>query len=134
MQAKNSDSDSLISNLRGLLSKLPIGGKDEKMNEAEDLKNDSSAYEFDPDNVAPPEVQQRLLQLLRWRDDMMRSIIEKLDMVPGLSELVDQITEALNAYVYSILAPWLAVRFTPIYSTLPNWHEAYSQPSYGGAG
>jgi hypothetical protein len=67
------------------------------MDEAEDIKEQSKAYDFNPDNVAPPEVQQRLLQLLRWRDDTMRDIIEKIEMIPGLSDLIDNITDALNA-------------------------------------
>ncbi|KAI0035105.1 heterokaryon incompatibility protein Het-C-domain-containing protein [Vararia minispora EC-137] len=107
-EAKNSDSESLISNFRGVFNKLPIGGGDGKMNEAEELKSQSEAYDFNPDNVAPPEVRQKLLQLLRWRDDLMRDILEKIEMIPGLSDLIDTFADTLNAYVFSVLAPWLA--------------------------
>ena len=97
IQAKNSDADSLVNNLKGLISKLPLGGGDEKMDEAEDIKAQSKAYDFNPDDIAPPEVQQNLLKLLRWRDDVMRDIIAKIEMVPGLQELVENVTDALNA-------------------------------------
>ncbi|KAI0323073.1 heterokaryon incompatibility protein Het-C-domain-containing protein [Amylostereum chailletii] len=94
--ASNSDSDSIISTLKGLMDKIPSSGSDEKISQAEDMKAKSKAYNFDPDNVAPPEVQKQLFDLLKWRDSVMRDIIEKIEMVPGLSELVENVTEAIN--------------------------------------
>ncbi|THH19681.1 hypothetical protein EW146_g1532 [Bondarzewia mesenterica] len=110
--ASNSDQDSNVSKLKDLLSKIPLGGSDSssQMNEAESLHQASKAYNFNPDDVAPKEVQQQLWALLKWRDGIYRSILEKIEMIPGLSDLIDGITDALNAYVYTILAPWL----TPI--------------------
>ena len=37
------------------------------------------------------------MSILKWRDDVYRDIIEKIEMVPGLSDLIDQLTNALNA-------------------------------------
>ncbi|KAF7307409.1 Het-C-domain-containing protein [Mycena indigotica] len=109
-QAQSQDQASKISTLKAILSKLPIGGGDSKVDEGAQLGEEAKAYNFDPNNVAPPEVQQKLLALLRWRDDVMRSILEKIEMIPGLEQLMDQLSEALNAYVYTVIAPWL----TPI--------------------
>ncbi|EIM92702.1 Het-C-domain-containing protein [Stereum hirsutum FP-91666 SS1] len=106
--AQNSDGNSNIENLKNLLSKLPIGGKATDTSEAEDLSEKSKAYEFNPDDVAPPEVQQQLLELLKWRDGVYRDILSKIEMIPGLEDLIDTLTDALNAYVYTILAPWVA--------------------------
>ncbi|TFY71829.1 hypothetical protein EVG20_g1176 [Dentipellis fragilis] len=108
--AASGDSESVIGNLKNLLSKIPLGGGSDQMNTAEDLHKASKAYNFDPNNVAPPEVQRQLWALLKWRDSIYRAILEKIEMIPGLSDLIDGITDALNAYVYTILAPWL----TPI--------------------
>ncbi|KAA1471379.1 Het-C-domain-containing protein [Dentipellis sp. KUC8613] len=108
--AAGGDSESVIRNLKNLLSKIPLGGGSDQMNTAEDLHKASKAYNFDPNNVAPPEVQRQLWALLKWRDSIYRAILEKIEMIPGLSDLIDGITDALNAYVYTILAPWL----TPI--------------------
>ena len=82
-----------------MLKKLPIGGgsEDDKMNAADDMQAKSKAYNFDPDNIAPPEVQQQLFELLKWRDNIYRDIIKKIEMVPGLSDLIDGLTNALNA-------------------------------------
>ncbi|KAI0718880.1 heterokaryon incompatibility protein Het-C-domain-containing protein [Cerioporus squamosus] len=107
-EASNQDNDT-IGNLRSLISKLPIGGgDDEKMGEADDMQAKAKAYNFDPDNVAPPEVREQLWQLLKWRDDIYRDIIKKIEMVPGLSDLIENLTNALNAFVYAVLAPYVA--------------------------
>ena len=67
------------------------------MQQGEDIKN--KAYNFNPDDYAPKEVQAQLLQILRWRDDVYRDIIKKIEMIPGLNDLIDQLTNALNACV-----------------------------------
>lgn len=67
------------------------------MNKTEEMHQQSKAYHFDPDNVAPPEVQRQLLDLLKWRDTIMRDITRQIEMIPGLSELVDEFTNAMNA-------------------------------------
>lgn len=81
---------------------MPIGGSDadDKMGEADNMQEQAKAYHFDPDNVAPPEVRERLWKLLNWRDNVYRDIIKKIEMVPGLSDLIDNLTNALNACAY----------------------------------
>ncbi|OJT08483.1 hypothetical protein TRAPUB_666 [Trametes pubescens] len=107
MDDAQSDNNSL-GNLQSILKKLPIGGSDDKMGEADSMQEKSKAYNFDPNNVAPPEVREQLWQLLKWRDGIFRDIIAKIDMIPGLSDLIDGLTNALNAFVYTVLAPYLS--------------------------
>jgi hypothetical protein len=66
------------------------------------MHEQSKAYHFDPDNIAPPEVQRQLLDLLKWRDNIMREITEKIEMIPGLADLVDEFTNALNACTWHL--------------------------------
>ena len=40
------------------------------------MQAQSQAYRFDPDNIAPPEVQHQLLALLKWRDGVYRDILK----------------------------------------------------------
>jgi hypothetical protein len=82
---------------KAILDKLLIGGSNEKMSQSEQMHKQSKAYHFDPGNIAPPEVQRQLFELLEWRDNIMRDITETIEMVPGLSDLVDEFTNALNA-------------------------------------
>ena len=112
--------------LKTILGKLPIGGGSDKAEQAEEIKQ--KAFDFNPDNYAPKEVQDQLLQILKWRDDVYRDIIKKIEMVPGLNDLIDELTNALNACesdchplcpesidkfifqdIYTVLAPWLTV-------------------------
>ncbi|KAJ7597340.1 Het-C-domain-containing protein [Mycena floridula] len=108
-EASSSDSSETVENLKNLLGKF-TGGDKSKMDQGEDLHQKAQAYNFNPDDVAPQEVQDQLMALLKWRDGVYRDILAKIAMIPGLSDLLDQLTNALNAYVYTILAPWL----TPI--------------------
>ncbi|KDQ31260.1 hypothetical protein PLEOSDRAFT_1111739 [Pleurotus ostreatus PC15] len=108
--AAHDDSDDKTATLHAILSKLPIGGGDDKANQSEEMQAQAKAYNFDPDNVAPPEVQKRLLDILKWRDGVYRDVVSKIEMVPGLADLIDELTNALNAYVFTVLAPYL----TPI--------------------
>ncbi|KLO15072.1 Het-C-domain-containing protein, partial [Schizopora paradoxa] len=102
------DADSSSNLLQGILSKFSLGGGSNQAQQAQDLKQ--KAFDFDPDKYAPKEAQEQFLSLLKWRDGVYRDITKKIEMVPGLENLLDQLTNALNAYVYTLLAPWL----TPI--------------------
>lgn len=116
--ASNADQSSALSVLKGVLSKIPLGGGSPQMDEAESLQADSKAYHFDPDNIAPPEVQKRLLAMLKWRDGVVRSVSKKIEAIPGLETLLDNLSDALNAYVYTVLAPWLSPILKEATSTL----------------
>lgn len=67
------------------------------MNQAEEMKRKSEAYHFDPNQALPAEVVKNLRDILKFHDDVMRSIIKKLEMVPGLTDLLDGLSNALNA-------------------------------------
>lgn len=91
------DQTNQLETLKNLFSKLPISGSSESINQGEDFQQQSKAYNFDPDNVAPPEVQQQLFSLLSWHDNIYRNILTKIEAIPGLTDLVENITNALNA-------------------------------------
>jgi len=95
--AKNNDSANKFDQIKGILSKLPIGGDDDNgMGQAKQMQSQSKAYNFNPDDVAPPEVQQQLWSLLKWRDNVYRQILKKIEMVPGLENLLEELSNALN--------------------------------------
>ncbi|KAK7058610.1 hypothetical protein VNI00_002246 [Paramarasmius palmivorus] len=122
----NDDAFSKILMLKDVLGKLSaFSGDDDStsLSQAEAMQEQSNAYHFDPDNVAPPEVQQQLLTVLRWRDNVMRNIQSKIEMIPGLADMLDQLTIALNTYVYNIISPWL----TPILTQASGVLEQGSQ-------
>ncbi|KZW01792.1 heterokaryon incompatibility Het-C [Exidia glandulosa HHB12029] len=108
-EASSNDQSGNVDVLRTILGKvMGGGGADDKMGQAEEMQQKSKAYHFDPDNVASPEVQKQLWDMLKWRDGIMREIIKKLEMIPGLTNVIDQLSDSLNAYVYTLLAPYLS--------------------------
>ncbi|KAH6912796.1 heterokaryon incompatibility Het-C [Coprinopsis sp. MPI-PUGE-AT-0042] len=104
--------------IKDIVSKIMGSEEDEKLNHGEELKQQAQGYHFDPDNVAPPEVQQQLMDLLKWHDDIMRDVDKKISMIPGLSDLLEEFSNALNAYIYTILAPYLTPILTQATSAL----------------
>ncbi len=128
--SQNNDTAEKLSALKNILSK--VGGGDDKISQGEQLQAQSQAYHFDPNNVAPPEVQKQLLDLLKWRDDVYRDIIAKIEMVPGLSDLIDELSNALtacefSAFVVPFEANALDSRCVHRYCTLAH---AYPYPGY----
>lgn len=105
------------------------GDSNDKLNQGEQMQQQAQGYNFDPNNVCPPEVMQRLTELLKWHDDVMRQILKKIEMVPGLASLLEEFSNALNACklefgvspctlisdtpslpdIYTILAPYVTV-------------------------
>ena len=73
------------------------------MNNGQEMQAQSKAYHFDPNNIAPPEVRRQLVSLLEWRDNVYRGVVAKIEMVPGLSDLLEELTNALNACATFIL-------------------------------
>ncbi len=82
-----------LADIRAILQKL---GMRSEMEQAEQMQAQSSAYHFDPENIAPPKVQKQLLDLLHWRDNVFR-VINKTIEVLGLSELFEAWRNAINA-------------------------------------
>ncbi|PBK73910.1 heterokaryon incompatibility Het-C [Armillaria solidipes] len=108
-ESQDSDVTEKLERLKKVMS--VVGGGDDELSHGEELQAQSQAYNFDPDNVAPPEVQEQLLDLLRWRDNVYRKISSIIETM-GLDEVLDEMNNALSAYVYTVIAPWL----TPILS------------------
>ena len=61
------------------------------------MKEKSKAYEFNPDDILPSDVRRQLWELLKWRDNIYRDILKKIEMIPGLEGLIDALGNALNA-------------------------------------
>ncbi|KAH9486345.1 hypothetical protein JR316_0000409 [Psilocybe cubensis] len=121
--AAQSGNESKIIALKNILSKFG-GGNDDKLNQGEKIQQETKAFDFNPDSIASPEIQKKLLDLLRWRDDVMRDIIKKIEMVPGLSNLLEELSNAMNEYVYTVLAPYLGPILTQATAVLDEGSKA----------
>ena len=86
----------MISKIKTILSKIPHGEGSSQMQQGEQLQAESKTYRFDPKNIAPPQIQQKLWALLKWRDGIYRSVTNLIDSVPGLESLIDNLGESLD--------------------------------------
>lgn len=94
---QNNEALSGLKDILGKLKALSGGDSDSQMNQAEEMKRKSEAYHFDPNQVLPPEAVKQLKEVLKFHDDVLRDIIKKMEMIPGLTDLVDGLSTALNA-------------------------------------
>jgi len=105
---KNNDALTGLKDILGQLKALGGNNSDSQFDKAEEMKRKSEAYHFDPNQSLPPEMIRDLKDVLKFHDDVLRDIIKKMEMVPGLTELIDGLSNALNACELSL--PTLMVR------------------------
>jgi len=105
--------------LQDLLSKLPdgiFGGKDEA-GKIQDLQANSAAAQMENLEISPKEPEEftrQAVQLTRdiypyieFHDEVMLSISQTIDKIPILPDLLDNVTEQLNIFVFSLIAPYI---------------------------
>ena len=104
-----------LKDILGKLASLSGGGdSDSQMSHAEEMKRKSEAYHFDPDQALPPQVVNDLKEVLRFHDDVLRDIIKKMEMVPGLTDLIDGLSNALNACELTLPDPIAICSLKPL--------------------
>lgn len=116
-QSQNGNQDNSI--LQDLLNKIPsgvFGGKDEA-GKADELKQNALNHQMQNANISPrrPEewtryiddVQKQIYPIIEWHDEIMQSITETIEKIPILPDLIEQIQEEINKFVFTLLAPYV---------------------------
>ncbi|KIW88172.1 uncharacterized protein Z519_11283 [Cladophialophora bantiana CBS 173.52] len=116
-QYQNGNQDNSI--LQDLLNKLPsgvFGGKDQA-GKANELKQNALNHQMQNASITPrqPEqwtrylddVQKQIYPIIEWHDEIMQSITETIEKIPILPDLIEQIQDEINKFVFSLLAPFL---------------------------
>jgi Heterokaryon incompatibility protein Het-C len=116
-QAQNNQENT--SALQDLLNKVPDGifGGQNEAQKVDDLKQNAQAHQMQNTRISPrqPEewlryindVQKQIYPILEWHDDIMKSITETIDKIPILPDLMEQIQDQINVFVFSLLAPFV---------------------------
>ena len=116
-QYQNGDQDNSI--LQDLLGKIPSGvfGGTDEAGKADELKQNSLNHQMQNANISPrqPEqwaryiddVQKQILPIIEWHDQIMQSITETIEKIPILPDLLEQLQEEINKFVFSLLAPYV---------------------------
>lgn len=95
--ANAQNKDETLGTIKTILSSIPSGGggdTENEMQKGEELRQ--NAIHFDPDNYVTEDVQRQLLDLLKWRDQIMRRVDSAIEHIPGLETQLGQLTEAMN--------------------------------------
>ena len=79
--------------------------------------NHSAAAQMQNTQISPREpeewtrylqdVQRQIYPILEWHDEIMQSITETIEKIPILPDLLENLTEQLNVFVFSLLAPFV---------------------------
>ncbi|EGG08407.1 uncharacterized protein MELLADRAFT_71466 [Melampsora larici-populina 98AG31] len=98
--------------IKSILSKLPLGGSngDTTVNDDLDQMNQKKkAFDLDGriDQLAPEQLQQQLWDIFVIRDNLMRRIEELIEGVPGLGELLENLSLALTQYIMITIDPYV---------------------------
>ena len=105
--------------LQNLLSSLPsglFGGKDQA-GRVDELQQNANSAQMQNMNISPRqpeawtkqinEVSKQIYPILEFHDDIMKGITETIDKMPILPDLIEQIQEQVNVFVFSLLAPFV---------------------------
>ncbi|KAK2744020.1 hypothetical protein FQN57_004473 [Myotisia sp. PD_48] len=105
--------------LRELLDKIPagmFGGNDNNSTKMHEFQqNADNAQQHQQVSPLEPEewtrylndVQRQIYPVLEWHDKLFQSINEAMESFPLIQETIEQAKEQLNAFVFSILAPYI---------------------------
>jgi hypothetical protein len=105
--------------LQELLSSVPeglFGGKDQA-GKVSELQTNAATAQMSQMRVSPrqPEAFTRQMQavakqiypIIEWHDEVMKSITEAIEKIPVLPDLIENIENEINIFVFSLLAPFV---------------------------
>jgi hypothetical protein len=123
--AKNSDT----SLLKDILSKVPsgvFGGNDDPSSKADELQANSNAAHMENMHISPKEpeeftkqvneIMKQIYPIIEFHDNIMKGISSAIDKIPILPDIIEQLQDQLNLFVFSLLAPYIM----PIISQVKN--------------
>ncbi|KIX07320.1 uncharacterized protein Z518_01973 [Rhinocladiella mackenziei CBS 650.93] len=127
-QYQNSNQDNSI--LQDLLNKVPSGvfGDKDEAGKADELKQNALNHQMQNAHISPREpeewtrylsdVQKQIYPVIEWHDEVMQSITETVEKIPILPDLIEQIQEEVNKFVFTLLAPYVVPIINQVKSEL----------------
>ena len=116
MQSGTLGDTSLLKDLLGQIPGGLLGGGD-PAGKADELQANSNAARLQNIHVTPkkPEaltqqllsISKQIYPVLEWHDNIMRAIAEAIEAIPVLPELVEQLEDQINIFVFTLLAPFM---------------------------
>ncbi|GAA6027320.1 hypothetical protein JCM8097_002590 [Rhodosporidiobolus ruineniae] len=94
--------------LRKLLFDLPGSSGNElsrEMGDIDDIRTRASTGQLD--NMSPQELHATLWKILTFRDNVVKGIENTIEKIPGLSSMVEKLTNSVNAFVFTTIEPMI---------------------------
>ena len=124
--AKNSDT----SLLKDILNKIPPGvfgsGDDDPAGKADELQANANAAHMENIHISPKEpeeftkqvneIMKQIYPIIEFHDKIMKGISSAIDKIPILPEILEQLQDQVNLFVFSLLAPYIM----PVISQVKN--------------
>lgn len=110
----NRNQPSIVKDLLNALPSGLFGGKDEsgKVDELQQNANNAQMQNMRITPKSPEEftrqaelIREQIYPALEFHDEVMRSINEAVEKIPVLPEMLDQLSEAMSIFVFSLIAP-----------------------------
>jgi hypothetical protein len=113
-RSERSGQGSILKDLLGQMSNTGLLGGDTSR-DIERLERDSEAQEMQNMQISnnnkpasnPLETIHRIYPILEFRDKIMHAIENAIEKIPGLTALVEKISDTLSLFVLSLLAPFI---------------------------
>ena len=105
--------------LKDLLNKLPSGvlGDSDHAGKADQLEANAAQQQMQNMHITPKEPEaftrqvdqlaKQIYPILEFHDNLFQNITEALDKIPILPDLLEQLQEQINVFVFSLIAPFV---------------------------
>ncbi|WWD01562.1 hypothetical protein V866_008507 [Kwoniella sp. B9012] len=95
--------------LRQLFFSIPGGEGNEMTREMDDIQQMRAGQPggIDPSQMSPQELHDTLWKILSFRDSVMKRIENTIDRIPGLSGLVEKISNSVSVFIITTLEPFV---------------------------
>ncbi|WVF72344.1 hypothetical protein IAT40_007158 [Kwoniella sp. CBS 6097] len=95
--------------LRQLFFSIPGGEGSEMTRDLDGIQNMRAGQPggLDPANMSPQELHDTLWKILSFRDSVMKRIENTIDRIPGLSGLVEKISNSVSVFIITTLEPFV---------------------------
>jgi len=147
--AHSGDHSGATSKLREILDIIPFGllglGDSDFSNQAQKIQEQSDAKEMEAkgnissSNPTIDQIRERacttakeIYPILEFHDKVMKAITEGVDRIPGAAELMENLAGAMQIYIFSVLAPYIAPILEQVKAELATGSEGILQASEKG--
>ncbi|WWC85344.1 uncharacterized protein L201_000207 [Kwoniella dendrophila CBS 6074] len=95
--------------LRQLFFSLPGGEGNDMSRDLDGIQNMRAGQPggVDPSNMSPQELHDTLWKILSFRDSVMKRVENTIDRIPGLSGLVEKISNSVSVFIITTLEPFV---------------------------